>query len=163
MVSVAAALLSINGPTQIPDDFIAEMIYNFICDNCVWPLSRNRHSSNADDPHPTKKQKQTKDCRERAKKCMVDDWLGPIPRCPDKSFECTFGIKHAITIRIYHVKVNFVKVLLAVGEWFTVVWIINCCEIANHGLEFSNSNQFHILTCSYDMVLIFETWQSKIL
>ena len=58
VVSVAITLISNHGLTQIPDNLIAEMGYNFICDHDVWPLSQKRHSSDADDPHPTKQWKQ---------------------------------------------------------------------------------------------------------
>ncbi len=87
VVSVAMTLLSNHGPTQIPDDVIAEMVYNLTCDHDVWPLSWKRHSSDADDPHPTKMGKQIQYDREQANKCLMDDWLGPIPRFPDKLFE----------------------------------------------------------------------------
>ena len=42
VVSVATALLSNHGPTRIPDDVIAEMVYNFIRDHDVQPLSQKR-------------------------------------------------------------------------------------------------------------------------
>ena len=96
VVSVAMVLLSNHGLTQIPDNVIAETVYNFIRDHDVRPLSQKRHSSDADDPHPTKKQKKIQYDREQAKKCMMDVWLGPIPRFPDKLFECTFCIKRAM-------------------------------------------------------------------
>ena len=72
------------------------MVFNFIHDHNVQPLSRKRHSSDADDPHPTKKRKQIQYDRDQAKKWMMDDWLGPILRFPEKSFECTFCIKYAM-------------------------------------------------------------------
>ena len=96
VVSVAMVLLSNHGLTQIPDNVIAETVYNFIRDHDVWPLSSKRHSSDADDPHPTKKRKQKQYARDQAKKCVMDDWLGPIPKLPDQLFECTFHIKHAM-------------------------------------------------------------------
>ena len=40
VVSVATVLLSNHRPTQIPDDVITEMVYNFIGDHDVWPLSQ---------------------------------------------------------------------------------------------------------------------------
>ena len=57
VVSVATVLLFNHAPTQIPDDVIAEIVYNFIRDHDVQPLPQKRHCSNADDPHPTKKRK----------------------------------------------------------------------------------------------------------
>ena len=48
VVSVATALLFNHGRTQIPDNAVAEMVYNFIHDHDVWPLSQKRHSSDAD-------------------------------------------------------------------------------------------------------------------
>ena len=96
IVSVAAVLLSNDGQTNIPHDFIAEMVRHVICDHDVQPLSGKRQSSNATDLHPTKKRKQIKYDKEQAKKCMMDDWLGSIPRFPDKSFKWTFHIKHAM-------------------------------------------------------------------
>jgi hypothetical protein len=94
MVSVAAALLSNrHEPTEITQDVILEVVFSFICDHDVGLLSGKTRSSDPDDPHPAKKQKQINYDRERAKKCVTDDWLGPILRFPDKSFECTFCIK----------------------------------------------------------------------
>ena len=87
-VSVALVLLSNHGLTQIPGNVIAEMVCNFIHDYDVQPLSWKRHSSNADDPHPIKKREQMKYDIERVKKCVMNDWLGPIPRCPHKLFNC---------------------------------------------------------------------------
>ena len=54
IVSVAVVLLSNDKLTQIPHDVIAEMVHHFIHDHDVQPLSGKRHSSDADDPHPTK-------------------------------------------------------------------------------------------------------------
>ena len=96
IVSVAVVLLSNDGPTKIPHDVIAEMVRHVIHDHDVQLLSGKRQSSGATDLHPTKKWKQIKYDRERAKKCVMDDWLGSIPRFPDKSFERTFRIKHAM-------------------------------------------------------------------
>ncbi len=97
VVSVAAALLSNrHEPTKIPHDGIAEMVYDFIREHDVQLLSGKRCSSDPDDPHPIKKRKQINYDRERAKKCAMDDWLGPIPRFPDKSFECTFCINRVM-------------------------------------------------------------------
>ncbi len=83
VVSVAAALLSHDGPTKIPRDVIAEMVHHVIHDHDVLLLSGKRQSSDATDLHPPKKRKQIKYNSERAKKCMMDDWLGSIPRFPD--------------------------------------------------------------------------------
>jgi hypothetical protein len=80
-------------PTKIPLDYIAEMVYDFARKHDVQPLSGKRRSSDPDDPHPIKKRKHINYNRERAKKSVMDDWLGPIPRYPDKSFEHTFCIK----------------------------------------------------------------------
>ncbi len=97
VVSVAAALLSNrHEPTEISDDVIAEMVYDFIREHDVQPLSAKTCSSDPDDAHPIKKRKLIHYDRERAKKCVMDDWLGPIPRFPDKSFECTFRIKRVM-------------------------------------------------------------------
>jgi hypothetical protein len=60
------------------------MVRDVISEHDVQPLSRKRQSSGATDLHPTKKRKQIEYNREQAKKCMMDDWLGPIPRFPDK-------------------------------------------------------------------------------
>ena len=66
------------------------MVHDFIYNHDVWPLSGKRHFSDHDNPHPKKKQTQINYDREQAKKCMMDDWLGPIPIFPDKSFEAPF-------------------------------------------------------------------------
>ena len=65
--SVAALLLSNDGPTKIPHDVIAEMVRHVIRDHDVQPLSGKRQSSGATDVHPTKKRKQIEYDRERAK------------------------------------------------------------------------------------------------
>lgn len=79
MVSVATVLLSNDGLTKITYSVIAEMVHKFICDHDVQLLMMKRHSSNANYPHPPKKRTQIKYDREHAKKCVMDDWLGPIP------------------------------------------------------------------------------------
>ena len=85
VVSVAVVLLSNrHQPTKIPHNVIEEMVYEFIRGHNVRPLLGKRCSSDPDDPHQTKKRKQISYDRERAKKCMMEDWLGPIPRFPDK-------------------------------------------------------------------------------
>ena len=96
IVLVAMVLLSSDRPTEIPHDVIAEMVRHVIRDHDVQLLSGKRQSSGATDLHPTKKRKQIKYDREQAKKCMMDDWLGSIPRFPHKLFECTFRIKCAM-------------------------------------------------------------------
>ena len=86
----AAALLNFDaGPTEIPDDVIAEMVHDIISEHELKSLSGKRQSSDATDLHRTKKRKQIEYDREQAKKCVMGDWLGPIPRFPDKSFERT--------------------------------------------------------------------------
>ena len=45
---------------------------------------------------PTKEAKLIEYDREHARKCVIDDWLDPIPRFPDKKFEGTFCLKHNI-------------------------------------------------------------------
>ena len=58
--SVAAVLLSNrHEPTEIPVDVIAEMVYDFICEHDVRPLSGKMCSSDPDDAHPIKKRKLT--------------------------------------------------------------------------------------------------------
>jgi hypothetical protein len=59
VVSVAAVLLSNRHElTKIPQDVIAEMVFNFIRDHDVEPLSGKRCSFDPEDPNPAKKRKQ---------------------------------------------------------------------------------------------------------
>ena len=69
------------------------MVQHIIHDCDVRPLSGKRQSSDATDLCPPKKRKQIEYDREQAKKCVMDDWLGFIPKFPDKSFERTFHVK----------------------------------------------------------------------
>jgi len=96
IIFVAAALLYNHGPTQIPQDVIAEMVQHVIRDCDVWPLSGKRQSSDATDLCPPKKRKQIEYDREQAKKCVMGDWLGSNPRFPDKLFESTFCVKRSM-------------------------------------------------------------------
>ncbi len=122
VVSVAMVLLSNHETAWIPDIVITEMVYNFIHDHDVWPLSQKRHSSDADDRHPTKKWKQIQYNRDRAKKCMMDDWLGPIPMLPDNSFQCTCLIKRAMVDTIIN------HFAMCNRFWKQMVYIVWMCQ-----------------------------------
>jgi hypothetical protein len=71
-------------------------VFTTIHDHNIASLSGKRLSSYFDDPKPRKKCKLVKYDRERARQCVMDDWLGPIPCFPDKTFERTFQNKHGM-------------------------------------------------------------------
>jgi hypothetical protein len=93
VVTAAAVVLTITSPDEfeIPRDVAEEMVLRVIHDNGIRALSGKRSKRGNDhNADMSNKPKQIKYDHERARKCVQDDWMGPIPRFPDKSFEHTF-------------------------------------------------------------------------
>jgi hypothetical protein len=78
-------------PTEVPHNVVAGMVKETICDHAVAQLSGKRLSSFFKNPIPRKKSKQIVYDREWPRWCVMDDWLGPIPR---------FSKKHLNTLSV---------------------------------------------------------------
>ena len=94
LVHVVAVSAGLQDDTpKIPHDAITEMVYDTIREHGIAPLSQKSQSSGLVDPNPQKKPMINKYDREQVRKCIMDGWLGPVPRFPDKSFKCLFHLK----------------------------------------------------------------------
>ena len=99
---VAAAAVVITAPSlpedfEVPRDVARDMVDEFIREENITTLNRNRGKRNANqDNAPTNKRQRVKYDHKRARVCMQDDWMGPVPRVSDKSFERTFRITRSM-------------------------------------------------------------------
>jgi hypothetical protein len=57
--------------------------------------------------------------------------------------------------------VNFVKELAVFGKWLSFVRIVNCDKVTNGARHLTTFEQFRVLACSSDMILIFESTTTK--
>lgn len=76
-------------PADIIDDMVRESLDQYILPEAA---SKRRHGSSGTSGGPKKKRKNVKYDRERARRCVMSDWLGPVPRFADKQFERVFRI-----------------------------------------------------------------------
>ena len=93
VVAAAAVTLAITTPDEsdIPRADTEGMVLHVIRENNSKSLSGKRAKTNVNhDPDLSNKRKRIEYDHERARKRVHDDWMGPTPCFPDKSFERTF-------------------------------------------------------------------------
>jgi hypothetical protein len=91
----AAVALTITTPdkSDIPRAVTVGMVLHMIHENNIKSLSGKRAKSNVNhDVDTSNKRNRIEYDHRRARMCFHDDWMGPIPRFPDKLFEHTFQI-----------------------------------------------------------------------
>jgi len=99
VVTAAAIVLTIMSPDEfeIPRDVAEEMDLHVIHNNGIRALSGKRSKRGNDhNADMLNKPKWIKYDHERARKCVQDDWMGPIPHFPDKSFGRIFWITRSM-------------------------------------------------------------------
>ena len=97
LIAVAVVLVFLLDDVSIPDDFVREMVMQTIEEHDLPPLTgkrcrldgRDEISFTANDP----KRPRIKYDYERAHESVLSDWMGAVPRFPDKQFQRTFRIK----------------------------------------------------------------------
>ena len=94
---VAIIAASLPQDIEVPRDVARDMVDEFIHEENITTLNRNRGKRNANqDNAPTNKRQRVNYDHERACVCIQDDWMGPVPRFSDKSFEHTFRITRSM-------------------------------------------------------------------
>ncbi len=93
---VAAAAVTITAATvpedlKVPRDVARDMVDEFIRENNITSLNgkREKSTTNLENGATNNRQHINYD-HKRARVCVREDWMGPMPRFPDKSFERTF-------------------------------------------------------------------------
>ncbi len=103
VVAAAAVAITVASTPQgieVPRDVARDMVDEFIRENNITSLSSKRkqktaNQGNNEDTQTNKRQRVNYD-HERARVCVQDDWMGPVPRFSDKSFERTFRITRSM-------------------------------------------------------------------
>ena len=88
----------------ISDDVLCEMVVQSIDDRNLPPLTgKHRRRIQNQDPSNTPKRTRIQYDYKCAEASVLSDWLGEVPRFPDKQFERTFRIKcHMVDTIINH-------------------------------------------------------------
>ena len=97
LIAVAVVLLFSFDDVSIPDDVVREMVMQTIEEHELPPLTGKRRRQDgpdetaltANDPKRLRIQYNYK----RAYESVLSDWIGAVPRFPDKQFQRTFRIK----------------------------------------------------------------------
>jgi hypothetical protein len=107
LIAVAVVLLFSFDDVSIPDDVVREMVMQTIEEHELPPLTGKRRRQDgqdeialtANDPKRPRIQYDYK----RAHESVLSDWIGAVPRFPDKQFQRTFRIKREmVDITINH-------------------------------------------------------------
>ncbi len=85
---------------EIPQDVVRDMVLEALDEHDIPPLTGKRtRASSAGQP----KRPRIKYDYQRAEESVLSDWLGEVPRFPDKQFERTFRIKrHMVDTILNH-------------------------------------------------------------
>ena len=94
LVAVAVVIQFLLEDVPIPDDIVCKIVMQTIEEHNLPPLTVKHHHHRIVSPSPSNQPKRT--CIQydykRAEKSVLSDWVGSVPRFPDKQFECTFRI-----------------------------------------------------------------------
>ena len=78
--AVAIVAASLPQDIEVPRDVARDMVDEFIREENIMKLNRNRGKRNANqDNAPTNKRQRVNYDHERARVCVQDDWMGPVP------------------------------------------------------------------------------------
>jgi len=106
LMAIVVILHLMSQDVPLPQDVVEEMVLQTIEEYDSPPLTgrrRRRVSSSASMSIPIKRPRIKYDYL-RAEECVMADWVGDLPRFPDKQFERTFRIKpHMVDIIINHI------------------------------------------------------------
>ena len=97
-VLIAFAVVALSQDVPIPDDVIREIVVQMIDNHDLPPLTgkcRHRRIVSPSHSNPPKRACIQYDYK-RAEESVFSDWVGPVPRFPDKQFESTFRIKQSM-------------------------------------------------------------------
>jgi hypothetical protein len=97
VAAVAFTAASLPEEVEVPRDVARDMVDEFIRENNITSLieKRGKRTSNPENGTSNKRQRVNYD-HERARVCVREDWMGPMPRFSDKSFERTFRITRSM-------------------------------------------------------------------
>ena len=97
LASAALAITAANFPedVEVPRDVARDMVDEFIREYNITSLNGKRAKGSGENGEKTKRQRINYD-HERARVCVRDDWMGPVPRFPDKSFQRAFRITRSM-------------------------------------------------------------------
>ena len=102
---------------EIPQDVIRDMVLEAVDEHDLPPLTGKRtRASSAGQP----KRPRIKYDYQRAEQSVLSDWVGEVPRFPDKQFERTFRIKRhmvdTILNHLCHRNTFWVKTVCRAGK-----------------------------------------------
>jgi hypothetical protein len=101
VAGVVIAAASTPQDIEVPRDIARDMVDEFIREKNITSLNSKSEKSNfnrenQEDTPTNNKRQRVKYDHERARLCVQDDWMGPVPRFSDKSFERTFRITRSM-------------------------------------------------------------------
>jgi hypothetical protein len=97
VAAVAFTAASLPEEFDVPRDVARDMVDEFIRENNITSLieKRGKRTTNPENCTSNKRKRVNYD-HERARVCVREDWMGPMPRFSDKSFERTFRINRSM-------------------------------------------------------------------
>ena len=107
LIAVTVVLLFSFGNVSVPDDVVREIVMQTIEEHKLPPLTGKRRRQDGQDEialtvNNPKRSRIQYDYK-RAHESVLSDWIGAVPRFPDKQFQQTFRIKREmVDITINH-------------------------------------------------------------